>query len=52
MPHINGPDLTAFMSVTNGVHDFNEKEMEILRKAADLVREAVKAATDRERKQR
>jgi hypothetical protein len=48
--HIDGPDLTAFLSVVNGVHDFNEKEMATLSKAAQEVKEVVQSANDRQQK--
>jgi hypothetical protein len=50
MPHINGPDLSIFQSLVNGIHDFTEDELARLHKAAQEVKEVVQSANDRQQK--
>jgi hypothetical protein len=47
MAHIDGPVLSAFQNLVNGVHDFDEKEIERLHEMAHEVTAIVQASVKR-----
>jgi hypothetical protein len=51
MAHIDGPILSTFQNLVSGIHDFNEKEMERLHKAAEEVMAVVESANKRQEKE-
>ena len=43
MAYLNPTDLTIFLNLCNGVHDFDEEQLSQLHKAAELVRDVFKS---------
>jgi hypothetical protein len=48
MAYIDGPVLSTFQNLVNGTHDFDEKEMKSLRKAAEEVKAVIESANERQ----
>ena len=51
MAYLNGPELSAFRNLVHGVHDFNDEEMERIRKVADIAKEVVESANKRQERE-